>query len=227
MDMPGTLLLCGGGDLPAVVWGSFVGHARVLVDTSATADDAEARRKGERYAARIRRAAAPARPRVEVLRRPLPSAEAVAVRLRRVDAVLFGGGAIGRIAARYRGTDVARELSALLCRGGLVAGTSAGAVDLCGVTWDQRGTRLGTGLALARGLVLAVHATDERREGLARLRVSAETARLALVESTAVRATVASAVLVSESGEAPLSAAVERAVCAAFTGCAQMWAGGV
>ena len=50
--------------------------------------------------------------------------------LRRVNAVWISGGNAGRLADAYLGTRVVKELEALLARGGVVAGESAGAIIL-------------------------------------------------------------------------------------------------
>lgn len=60
--------------------------------------------------------------------RPVADSEAFVAPLRAATGVFLGAGNSGRLADAYRGTRTHRELEALLGRGGVVFGTSAGAI---------------------------------------------------------------------------------------------------
>lgn len=128
----GTRLLGGGGRLPARVYERFlelaggVDRARiVLIPTaSETVDDAAGLQKAlDRWQQE--------HPgfHFEVLHtrdRRQADDEAFCAPLRTATAVWLGGGAQKNLADAYLGTRVERELQALLARGGVVGGTSAG-----------------------------------------------------------------------------------------------------
>jgi len=62
-------------------------------------------------------------------------------RIRKAKGVFIGGGDQANIAAAFLGTDVHKELIALLNRGGIIMGTSAGATimgDVMITGWEQR-----------------------------------------------------------------------------------------
>ncbi len=130
--VPGTCLLGGGGKLPDTVYAEFLRRAGgptaariVLIPTaSGTADEPGAadktlqRWRGDHPGFQF-----------EVLHtrdRAVADSEAFTAPLRAATAVWLGGGAQKRLADAYLGTRVERELHALLARGGIVGGTSAG-----------------------------------------------------------------------------------------------------
>ncbi|MCA9713616.1 MAG: cyanophycinase [Myxococcales bacterium] len=101
-----------------------------------------------------------ARDRAEARRRPLVK------RVRDADCVWFGGGAQGRLMRRYVGTPVQDELRALLARGGVVGGFSAGTAVLTDVMIHY-GNPIpveGRGLDLLPGVILDQHFVSHRRE---------------------------------------------------------------
>lgn len=129
--LPGTRLLAGGGKLPPAVFARFLERAGgadgrvVLIPTaSETADSAESR------AALLQRwqqdHPGPTYTVLHTRDRAEADREDFAAPLRAATGVWIGGGAQERLAAAYLGTRVERELQALLARGGVVAGTSAG-----------------------------------------------------------------------------------------------------
>lgn len=128
----GTVFLAGGGSLPPELVAEFVrcaGGAKariVLVPTaSASADSAEQR---DQLAARWREQHGLRHVTVLHTRdRAEADAEAFTAPLREATAVWFGGGDQQRIADAYLGTRFESEVMALLRRGGVVGGTSAGA----------------------------------------------------------------------------------------------------
>ncbi|MBL8755770.1 MAG: cyanophycinase [Planctomycetes bacterium] len=132
LGLPGTRILGGGGKLPPSVYEHFLQLAGgkdkariVLIPTaSGTADDAAQRDKtlarwqtdhpGYTF---------------EVLHtrdRAVADSETFTAPLRAATAVWLGGGVQKNLADAYLGTRVERELQALLARGGVVGGTSAG-----------------------------------------------------------------------------------------------------
>lgn len=130
--LPGSRILAGGGKLPDSVMQRFLqlaggpDRARiVLIPTaSGTADADDAATKllqrwqqshpGYQFAV------------LHTRDRATADSEAFAGRLREATGVWLGGGAQKNLADAYLGTATERELEALLRRGGVVAGTSAG-----------------------------------------------------------------------------------------------------
>ncbi len=130
--LPGTRILAGGGKMPAAVYEHFLTLAGgkekariVLIPTaSGRADDAAERDKTlQRW-----RTDHPGFT-FELLHtrdRALADSEPFCAPLRTATAVWIGGGVQKNLAEAYLGTRVERELLALLARGGVVGGTSAG-----------------------------------------------------------------------------------------------------
>ena len=130
--LPGTRILAGGGKMPDAVYERFLALAGgadkariVLIPTaSGSADEA-----AERAKALARWQQAHPGYRFEVLHtrdRAVADREDFTAPLRAATAVWLGGGAQQNLADAYLGTRVERELQALLARGGVVGGTSAG-----------------------------------------------------------------------------------------------------
>ncbi len=127
----GTCILAGGGKLPASIFARFHELAGgkdavvVLVPTaSQTADDP----KENEDTLRLFRERLPGAS-ISLLHtrdRATADDEAFTAPLRAATGVWIGGGAQERLAAAYLGTRVEQELMALLARGGVIAGTSAG-----------------------------------------------------------------------------------------------------
>ncbi len=87
--------------------------------------------------------------------------------LTQATAVWFGGGLQSRLAKAYVGTAVERQLHALLKRGGVIGGTSAGAAIMSRVM--IRGGKLkpeiGKGLGLIPNAIIDQHFTQRKRQG--------------------------------------------------------------
>jgi len=135
----GTLLIAGGGPLPASVTGRFValaggpGRARIVIFPMASGDTTA----GRSLAAEWRAMGADAR----VVR--LTRAQATDSAARLLDSatgVWFGGGDQNRLTAAIGGTPVERAIHARYAAGAVVGGTSAGAAVMTGVmlTGDER-----------------------------------------------------------------------------------------
>lgn len=126
----GTCILAGGGKLPKEVIVRFVelaggANARiVLIPTASQSADDPAEHEELKKLWREERGAE-----VSVMHtrdRAVADGEAFSAPLREATGVWFGGGTQKRIADAYLGTRVEKELMALLARGGVIGGTSAG-----------------------------------------------------------------------------------------------------
>ena len=129
--VPGTRILGGGGKLPASVYERFLelaggkqGHI-VLIPTATAACDTEAQQQAILTRWRTDH------PGYEFTLlhtrdRATADREDFTAPLRAATGVWLGGGAQKRLADAYLGTRTERELQALLARGGVVGGTSAG-----------------------------------------------------------------------------------------------------
>lgn len=130
--LPGTRMLGGGGKLPARVYEHFLQLAGgpekarvVLIPTASASVDDEAGRQ------KVLQRWQQEHPgyQFEVLHtrdRATADDEAFTAPLRRATGAWLGGGVQKKLAEAYLGTRVERELQALLARGGVVGGTSAG-----------------------------------------------------------------------------------------------------
>ncbi|MBL8729644.1 MAG: cyanophycinase [Planctomycetes bacterium] len=128
---PGTRLLAGGGRLPAEIFARFHelaggAHAKVVLipTASETADDD----KENADTLRLYRERLPGAE-VSLLHtrdRAVADDEAFCTPLARATGVWITGGAQDRLASAYLGTRVEKELLAVLARGGVIGGTSAG-----------------------------------------------------------------------------------------------------
>jgi cyanophycinase len=173
----GSLVICGGGELPDDVRDRFVElaggrDARIVVipTASATAEQTVA------DPARLERLLAPWKSRqpddVQVLHtrsRETANDESFLVPLKGATAVWFGGGDQSKIAEAYLGTAVEQEIAALLARGGVVGGTSAGAAiqSKIMIAGGREEPRLATGLDLLPGAIIDQHfLARNRRERL-------------------------------------------------------------
>lgn len=130
--LPGTRILAGGGRLPDAIYARFLelagGPERANIVLIPTASQSADTPQGlERTLARWRQAHPGYR--FEVLHtrdRAVADSDAFAAPLRAATGVWLGGGAQKNLADAYLGTRVEAELQALLARGGVVGGTSAG-----------------------------------------------------------------------------------------------------
>lgn len=86
--------------------------------------------------------------------------------IRRANAVWFGGGQQTRLAESYLGTAVEEEVRALLARGGVVGGSSAGASIMSRIMIYGGNPIASTreGLGLLEGCVIDQHFTERQRE---------------------------------------------------------------
>jgi cyanophycinase len=127
----GTCILAGGGRLPAEIRQRFVdlaggaGARVVLIPTASSSADEPA--ENDAWVAEWQQRQPQATFTILHTRdRATADDPAFCAPLRTATGVWLGGGAQDRLASAYLGTRVEHELMALLARGGVVAGTSAG-----------------------------------------------------------------------------------------------------
>jgi cyanophycinase len=173
-ELPGPLVIVGGGEVPAEARELFVrlagkDKAKLVIVPSASAD-ADDPREAESYL-KPWRLLHPAS--VELLHtrdRKRADDPAFAKPLAGATAVWFGGGDQGRLTAAYKGTRVEEELRKLHARGGVVGGTSAGAAVLCDpmITGGTDSARTAAGFGLLPGFIIDQHfVARNRRQRLA------------------------------------------------------------
>jgi cyanophycinase len=164
----GSLVICGGGKLPEEVAQQFMKLAGgtsarlVIIPTASTgADEAGA----DHYLSPWRKRKPASVVLLHTRSRARADAEDFTVSLREATGVWFGGGSQARVAEAYLGTGVEKELYALLARGGVVGGTSAGAAIMSRVMISGGTAKadLGTGFNLLPGSVIDQHFTARNR----------------------------------------------------------------
>lgn len=168
LGIQGSLLLCGGGDLPSSILDFF--HQRGEADsgrlvlipsasvTSDSGDYSRWRSFWSRYPwAEVEVVHAKSRDEAEDLR--------FAELLRRATAVWISGGDQTRLADRYLGTMVEEEIKNLLRRGGIVGGTSAGSAIATRVmiSGGRDTAQLRDGLGLLRHAIVDQHFSQRSR----------------------------------------------------------------
>jgi cyanophycinase len=127
----GALVICGGGKLPDEIYERFVElaggpeKARLVVVT--TANDLAGRPQQQKFADFWKARKVSQVTLMHTSSRDEANKPEFVEPLRKATAVWFEGGQQSRVAAAYLDTAVERELYALVKRGGVVGGTSAGA----------------------------------------------------------------------------------------------------
>lgn len=129
-EMSGALLICGGGDLPDVIFKRFLeraggSQARLVVIPTARVKTDSLDPTGIYAEWQVRGVESVAV--LHTLSSQEANRDAFVEPLRQATGVWLTGGAQSRLAGIYVGTAVERELHALLARGGVIGGTSAGA----------------------------------------------------------------------------------------------------
>ena len=194
----GHLVIIGGGPIPKEIWDSFVTYAggpaaRIVVITNASGSE-------EAYQG----------PALEELGRRVPEGRVTRLHLRDIDeandpaltapleeadGVFFTGGRQWRIAEVYLNTRAHRALNALLERGGVIGGTSAGASIQGSFLWrgDTRGPQITVGdhtqgLGFMKCTVIDQHLFARQREAdlLPFLQAAPAYVGIGIDESTAV-----------------------------------------
>ena len=127
----GTLLICGGGRVPDLIRDRFVElaggrKARIVVIPTAAGDAADEPDMIETLDKWKRRGVASARL-LHTRDRDKANDPGFVLSLTEATGVWINGGHQSWLSMAYAGTEVERELQALLARGGVIGGTSAGA----------------------------------------------------------------------------------------------------
>ena len=160
--LKGTLFLCGGGPLPDELrqaFASCVGAngSLIVVPTASDADDPEVLAEGEQIADSWRARDLGTVSVLHTRSREVADSEAFCAPLRTATGVWFSGGRQSLIAAAYSGTRFERELVALLERGGVVGGTSAGAACISNPMIVRGDLHPTPGLGLLPGCLIDQH----------------------------------------------------------------------
>ena len=194
----GHLVIVGGGTIPDEIWDTFVRYAggpnaRIVVITNASGSE-------EAYQGTALEALGSRVPEGRVTRLHLRDIEeandpALIAPLEDADGVFFTGGRQWRIAEVYLNTRAHRALNALLERGGVIGGTSAGASIQGSFLWrgDTRGPQITVGdhtqgLGFMKCTVIDQHLFARQREAdlLPFIAAAPEYVGIGIDESTAV-----------------------------------------
>ncbi len=172
----GTLLVVGGGKLDSVILGRFIQlaggpDARIVVIPTASGDTTAQAGAGD--VAMFTKVGARDVAVLHTTDRKVADSKAFAEQLRNARAVWFSGGRQWRLADAYLGTRTQKELFALLDRGGVIGGSSAGASIQA--SYMVRGAPEGNtimmapgheqGLGFLRGVAVDQHIITRHREG--------------------------------------------------------------
>lgn len=165
----GSLVICGGGQIPSEAIDWFLDFAGgdeaslVVIPTAAErADSADLASFATPWKER-------GFPRVEVIHtrnRAVADSEDFVAPIKSATAVWFVGGQQSRLAKAYVGTRVERELSALIERGGIIGGTSAGAAiqSRLMIAFGNPEATVMRGLDLLPGAVIDQHFKARNRQ---------------------------------------------------------------
>jgi cyanophycinase len=193
IDILGSLVIVGGGDLPDVIRDRFLqlagGKKGRLVFIPTASEVLDQRRISYSYSYWRGQGLAS----VEMLHTldPKTANDPSFVKpLTEATAAWLGGGDQSRLAAAYRGTAVERELRRLLARGGVIGGTSAGASVMSAVmiTGGNPQARVGHGFGLLPDVVIDQHFQNRKRQQRLRgvLKSHPQCLGLGIDEATAV-----------------------------------------
>ena len=169
----GALMLCGGGALPPEVRDHFVALAGgreahlVVIPSGHRSIDNPAPGQWESYLEPWRSRGAASVRMLHAKTRADAESPGVASVLDGATGVWISGGSQTRLAEIYRGTAVERRMAALLARGGVVGGTSAGAGVMTQVmiAGGRAEADVGEGLDLLPGAVVDQHFLRRNRLG--------------------------------------------------------------
>ena len=210
----GSLVIHGGGTLPRAVGDRFHalagggdGHL-VIIPTASGAESTSQAAWARRGFASIAI--------LHTTARDVADTEDFAAPLARATAVWIEGGEQSRLERAYGGTRVEAELHALLARGGVIGGTSAGAAIMSRVMIRGGKTRprMGTGFGLLPGAIVDQHfVVRARRTRLERaLARHPEVVGYGVDEGTAMVVTGGAFTVVGDSTVTVCVAAPRRAV---------------
>jgi cyanophycinase len=148
----GSLLVIGGGNLGAEILNRFIalaGGPDTPVVYIPTAGDAQDYPQSHASAAFLRKAGCKNVTVLHTRDRAVADSETFVAPLRNAGGIFFGGGRQWRLVDAYLGTLAQREFEAVLARGGVIAGSSAGAT-IQG-SYLVRGAREGNHIMMAPG----------------------------------------------------------------------------
>jgi cyanophycinase len=136
-DKPGALVIVGGGGLPDSVRDKFMalagGKAARVVIIPTASEAADRKEEEEGYLQPWRKYGPASLVLLHTRSREKADEPGFAKPIAEATAVWFSGGDQVKLVAPYRGTVVEREMRALLKRGGVIGGTSAGAAVMSDV----------------------------------------------------------------------------------------------
>ncbi|MGL4421391.1 MAG: cyanophycinase, partial [Gemmataceae bacterium] len=171
-ELPGTLVIVGGGGMPENVRAKFLeaaggAKARIVVIPTASAAADDPKETGSFVESWKKLTPGPAS--VELLHtrdRTTADTEAFCKPLTEATAVWFSGGDQSKITAAYRGTKTAAAIDAVFQRGGVVGGTSAGAAIMSDpmIAGGKTTATLAPGLGYLPGFVTDQHFLARKRE---------------------------------------------------------------
>lgn len=156
----GALIIVGGGGLPSTIVDRFMELAGgntakiVVIPTASEKPDPE-----ERLVSRWKGRGAVSVKVLHTTDRKVADTEEFVAELKEASGVWIGGGSQTRLSNVYAGTAVERELKALLARGGVVGGTSAGAAIQCQtmIAHSKPVPVMGVGFDLLPGAIIDQH----------------------------------------------------------------------
>jgi cyanophycinase len=170
----GTMVIAGGGDMPESVLKRFMRaaggrRARIVVipTASAAADAASAEpAKAEKHLAVWKSLGAADVKLLHTRSRETANDDAFVRSLQEATGVWLGGGQQSRLAEAYLGTAVEREIAAVLARGGVVGGTSAGAAiqSKVMIAGGHPVPQMATGFDLLPGTIIDQHFLARSRQ---------------------------------------------------------------
>lgn len=200
----GTLLIAGGGRMPDAVYERFLelaggeGTGLVVIPT-ASGDEPSVERIAARWSGRGFASVAV----LHTRDREVADAAGFADPIDRARAVWISGGAQKRLAASYAGGPVERALRGLVARGGVVAGSSAGAAIQSEVMIVNGNPvpNMGRGFDLAPGVIIDQHFLVRNRFNrlLAAVNERPDRVGVGIDESTAIEVRGGKATVLGES----------------------------
>jgi cyanophycinase len=164
----GSLVICGGGQLPERIQRRFVQLAGgdkariVVIPTAAAGADS---RDGETALKSWKSLGAAAVTRLHTRDRAMADTDEFVAPLLEATGVWIEGGQQTRLAEAYLGTAAEQALKDVLGRGGVVGGTSAGAAVMSGVMIESGNPRplIGRGFGLLPGAIVDQHFLKRNR----------------------------------------------------------------
>ena len=175
--IPGSLVIHGGGELPAAVRDKFFDlaggkEARIVVVPTASSGAGLEPALLEPW----KSLGAADLQLLHTRSKDEANGESFVAPLKQATGVWFGGGDQSKIADAYLGTAVERELAALLARGGVIGGTSAGAAiqSKTMIAGGLDEPRMATGFDLLPGTIIDQHFLARNRQPRLRKALAAQ-----------------------------------------------------